>query len=70
MAKGSFAVLKKGDNQVKNIIIADDDFKIEGYETYPLGDDISCQTGMYYNKKDKIFYDDAEFTLIGGEPAL
>ncbi len=32
---GNFAVIKNGDNVVVNIIVADEDFKIDGYFIVP-----------------------------------
>jgi hypothetical protein len=60
----SLAMIKNGDNQVENTIVADDNsFNVDGYYFIDI-DGKFCQTGMYYNKKDGLFYYDEEFTKL------
>lgn len=66
MKSGSFALLKSGDNQVENIIVADEVFSLEGYALVHFAEDCPCQIGMFYNEEDEKFYDDELFTKIGG----
>ncbi|NIG17420.1 hypothetical protein F3J37_01840 [Pantoea sp. Al-1710] len=60
MMKTVFAVIKNDQTLVENVIVAEDDFNIDGYTLIPVGD-LYCQPGMFFNLKDKIFYFDEEF---------
>lgn len=59
----NLAMIANGDMEVMNTIVADSvDFKIDGYTLIPiLGK--QCEIGMFYNKKDGLFYFDKGFKL-------
>lgn len=59
----SLAMIPNGSIQVTNTIVANDDsFSIEGYYFVDMTDKF-CETGMYYNKADGLFYYDEAFTI-------
>lgn len=59
------AVIQNDKIEVVNTIVADPGFEIEGFYLieYDL-DKVFCQKGMFYNKKDNLFYDDEKFKSI------
>ncbi|WP_129991822.1 hypothetical protein [Rahnella sp. CFA14(1/10)] len=58
----SYALIANEKILVVNTIVADETFQIEGYYLIEILDGILCQTGMYYNKGDGLFYYDEAFT--------
>lgn len=66
-AVGNYALIKNKTIYVENIIVANDDFYLEGYYTIRYGAEVFCEIGMYYNKNSNLFYDDPEFTAINGK---
>jgi len=57
------AMIADGDIEVLNTIVAEnDDFKMSGYYFVPIADK-PCQIGMFYNKKNSVFYFDKGFKL-------
>lgn len=66
-AVGNYALIKNNTIYVENIIVANDNFHLEGYYTVRYGPEVFCEIGMYYNKNGNLFYDDSEFTVINGK---
>lgn len=60
----SYALIANDTTLVVNTIVADETFQMEGYYLIEMLDGILCQTGMYYNKEDGLFYFDPEFTSM------
>lgn len=59
----NLAMIADGDIEVMNTIVADsEDFKMEGYMFVPILSK-QCEIGMFYNKKDGLFYFDKGFKL-------
>jgi len=59
----NLAMIPDDDIEVLNTIIAEnEEFKIAGYYFIPISDK-QCQVGMFYNKKDGLFYFDKGFKL-------
>lgn len=59
----NLAMIADGDIEVVNTIVAEsEDFKMSGYYFVPIADK-QCQIGMFYNKKDGLFYFDEGFKL-------
>ena len=59
----NLAMIADGDIEVLNTIVAEsEDFKMSGYYFVPI-EDKQCQIGMFYNKKDGLFYFDEGFKL-------
>lgn len=59
----NLAMIADGDIEVMNTIVADsEDFKMEGYMFVPILNK-QCEIGMFYNKKDGLFYFDKGFNL-------
>lgn len=59
----NLAMITDGDIEVLNTIVAEsEDFKMSGYYFVPIVDK-QCQIGMFYNKKDGLFYFDKGFKL-------
>jgi len=59
----NLAMIPDDDIEVLNTIIAEnEEFKIAGYYFIPTSD-MQRQVGMFYNKKDGLFYFDKGFKL-------
>lgn len=57
------AMIANKSTEVVNTIIADDEsFEIDGFYFIPVNGK-ECEIGMFYNKKDGVFYYDDKFTL-------
>lgn len=63
---GRYAQLPDGSNVVKNTILMDASFTIDGYFFIKIGDTVKCEPGSFYNKEDGLFYDDEDLTIIAG----
>lgn len=59
-----YAVIKEGNNIVDNIILADENYKIEGFNLHELDANTFCEPEMFLNFTDGIYYQDNAFTLI------
>ncbi|MFV9686562.1 hypothetical protein ACNY67_06685 [Pantoea sp. KXB45] len=59
----NLAMIADGDTEVLNTIVAENEvFKMSGFYFVPIADN-PCQIGMFYNKKDGLFYFDKSFKL-------
>lgn len=59
----NLAMIADGDTEVLNTIVAEnEEFKMSGFYFVPIADK-PCQIGMFYNKKDGLFYFDKGFKL-------
>ncbi|UJD90073.1 hypothetical protein FS594_15530 [Rahnella aquatilis] len=59
----SLAMIPIGSIQVANTIVANDvSFSMSGYYFIDMADKF-CETGMYYNEADGLFYYDEAFTI-------
>ncbi|MBU9816892.1 hypothetical protein J1781_18885 [Rahnella sp. C60] len=58
----SYALITNETILVVNTIVADETFQIEGYYLMEILDGILCQTGIYYNELDGLFYYGEGFT--------
>ncbi|GAB2938379.1 hypothetical protein [Hafnia psychrotolerans] len=65
----NYAMISNGDIKVFNTIVAEPEFIYEGYYFILIDEGVFCQSGMFYNDNDNLFYDDIEFTTINGQPA-
>lgn len=61
-------MILNNDTEVFNTIVADDSFIMDGYYFIKIESGVFCQSGMFYNKDDGLFYDDASFDVINGVP--
>ena len=59
---GNCVVIEKRNSQ--NIIIAENGYEYAGADLVEYQENIFCQSGMFYNKDDGLFYDDKEFSKI------
>lgn len=66
MQTNNYAMLKIDSNYVENIIVADDKFSTVDFKLIKIEPDIFCQSGMYFNEYDSLFYNNAMFTSING----
>lgn len=60
----NYAMIKNKENMVFNTIVADESFSMDGYYFIKIEDGVFCQPGMFYNKADKTFYMDKDFTEL------
>ena len=60
----NFAQIATGETLVKNIIVAEPAFTVDGFSLVQINDGTYCSPGMFYNAVDGIFYQDEEFTTI------
>ncbi|WP_447908330.1 hypothetical protein, partial [Serratia fonticola] len=65
----NYAMLKIDSNYVENTIVAYDKFSVIGFKLIKIEADTFCQSGMYFNDVDGLFYDDEKFTSINKNPA-
>ena len=71
MTIGRYAMIQTGDEVVVNVIVSDSSFTIDGFELRALQDKTVCEPGMYFNRRDWLYYFDAQFTqreVIAPEP--
>ncbi|AOD13551.1 hypothetical protein VB151_10025 [Xanthomonas fragariae] len=71
MTIGRYAMIQTGNDVVINIIVSESGFTIDGFEFRALQDTTVCEPGMYFNRRDGLYYFDAQFTqreLIAPEP--
>lgn len=59
----NYAMIADGKTLVENTIVADNNYAMPGYYFVELKDGIRCETGMFYNKDDGIYYDSPDFKL-------
>lgn len=64
----SYALIKNGDTQVENLIVADENTQIDGYYIIKVNAGIFCQIGNYYNHATGLFYVDPAFAVLAGLP--
>ncbi|WP_029570681.1 hypothetical protein [Pantoea ananatis] len=60
----NFALIQTGSNYVENIIIRDNEFDISGFTMVKIESGVFCQSGMFLNKADGLFYQDKGFSMI------
>jgi len=60
----TYALISTKSKQVENTILAEENFTMPGYTVIALSDGTYCQPGMYWSKKDGLFYQNAELTEI------
>ncbi|ANE74278.1 hypothetical protein [Dickeya solani] len=65
----NYALIKNGDTQVENLIVADENTQIDGYYIIKINAGVFCQIGNYYNQSTGLFYVDTAFTTLTGLPA-
>ncbi|MFT2790524.1 hypothetical protein ACMV5I_10655 [Serratia sp. T13T92] len=65
----NYAMLETDSNYVENTIVADNNFSVVGFKLIKIEVDTFCQSGMYFNDNDDLFYDDENFTSINNNPA-
>lgn len=56
-----FALIKAGNFFVENTIVAQDDYKLDGYYLVEIGEENPAPPGAYYNPDDGKFYGDAAY---------
>ena len=64
-------MIQTGDEVLVNVIVSDSSFTIDGFELRALQDKTVCEPGMYFNRRDGLYYFDAQFTqreVIAPEP--
>lgn len=56
-------MVRVADDVVSNIVVAEREFTVDGFEFRPLLDAAVCEPGMYFNRADGRYYYDSGFTL-------
>lgn len=64
----SYALIKNGETQVENLIVADENTQIDGYYIIKVNAGVFCQIGNYYNQATGLFYVDPAFAVLAGLP--
>ncbi|WP_277966738.1 hypothetical protein [Pantoea trifolii] len=59
----TFALIPDNSIVVENTIVAEDGFSLDGYYLIEIKSGVSCQSGMFYNSKDGLFYVDEKFKV-------
>ncbi|MCC5052016.1 hypothetical protein [Xanthomonas campestris] len=62
MTIGRYAMIQNEADVVVNVIVSDSGFTIDGFEFRALQDKTVCEPGMYFNRRDGLYYFDAQFT--------
>jgi hypothetical protein len=55
-------MIQTGSDLVVNIIVSESGFAIDGFEFRPIEESTMCEPGMYFNRRDGLYYFDPEFT--------
>lgn len=60
------AQIENGNTKVFNVIVMNQEFKLDGYFFITIKDGIRCEPGNYYNSENGFFYEESSFSNISG----
>lgn len=62
----NYALLKSDTTRVITVVNVPPAFSADGFSLIKVQDGVTCTGGMFYDSATGLFYDDEEFTSIGG----